>query len=79
MRIVSEIKPEWVSDYKETQKGIDGFRLAGLEHTISNPNSLLNKRKNPNELENGVDEEVVRKEKIEDAKKRFLERKKVKK
>lgn len=79
MRIVSEIKQEWVSEYKDNLKGIDGFRLAGLEHTLSNPNSLLNKRKNPNEQGNGVDEETLRKEKAEEAKKRYLERKQVKK
>ena len=79
MRIASKIESKWIKDYIARMKDVDVARLADLPNP-KNDGSVLNKRPNNVELEEVRAEETEkRNSKIEEAKKRFNDRKKVKK
>ncbi len=78
MRITSRIDSKWVKDYIARMKEVDVARLADIKKTEGD--SLLGKRANNTELEvNKEDQNAKRNDKIEEAKRRALERKKIKK
>lgn len=79
MRITSRIDSKWVKDYILRMREVNVLKLADLKDT-KEEKSLLTKRVNEGDLEELKKEETAkRNDKIEEAKKRFLDRKKVKK
>lgn len=76
MRIVLEVEYSWAKQYIELMKNVNIGRLAGIEDSQQG-NSIL-KRKNEVE-HNKAEEELKRTQKKDDAMKKYLERKKVKK
>jgi len=78
MRITSRIDSKWVKDYIARMKEVDTARLADIKKTDND--SVLGKRANNTELEVNKEEHTAkRNDKIEEAKRRALERKKIKK
>ena len=79
MRIASKIESKWIKDYIAKMKDVDVSKLADIPNPKNN-GSVLNKRPNNVDLEEVKAEETEkRNSKIEEAKKRFNDRKKVKK
>jgi len=78
MRITSKIDSKWVKEYIARMKSVDTAKLADIKKTEDD--SLLGKRANNVDLEENKKEELSkRNDKIEEAKRRALERKKIKK
>jgi hypothetical protein len=75
MRIVSEVEQDWVKPYLQKIKNVNLQKLACLHSAVEV--DLNSKRKNEVDLE--AELEKKKKDKVEEAKLRFLERKKVKK
>jgi hypothetical protein len=76
MRIVSAVESAWIKPYIGPIKEVNVLRLANLEIPINN--SVNVKRSSTVDLEESAKEEE-KKKKLEEAKQRFLERKKIKK
>jgi len=77
MRITSKVDSKWVKDYITRMREVDVAKLADLNKN-QNDGQLLGKRANNVDLEESKEEEEKRKDKIEEAKRRFMDRKKVK-
>lgn len=77
MRITSKVDSKWVKDYITRMREVDVAKLADLNKN-QNDGQLLGKRANNVDLEESKEEEDKRKDKIEEAKRRFMDRKKVK-
>lgn len=77
MRIVSAIEQQWMKPYISKIKEVNVLRLAGLEKK-TDPNNVNVKRSGAPDLEEYAKEDEKQK-KIDEAKQRFLERKKIKK
>jgi len=77
MRICSKVDSKWVKDYITRLREVDTAKLADLNKN-QNDGQLLGKRSNDVDLEESKEEDDKRKDKIEEAKRRFMERKKVK-
>ena len=79
MRITSRIDSKWVKDYVLRMREVNVLKLADLKDT-KEEKTLLTKRVNDGDLEDLKKEEMAkRNDKLEEAKKRFLDRKKIKK
>lgn len=77
MRITSKVDSKWVKEYITRMRGVDVAKLADLNKN-KNDGQMLGKRSNNVDLENNKEDEDMRNSKIEEAKRRFMERKKVK-
>ena len=78
MRITSRIDSKWVKDYIARMKEVDTAKLADIKK--NGDDSLLGKRHNDVDLEVQKEgDNAKRNDKIEEAKRRFLDRKKIKK
>jgi len=78
MRITSKIDSKWVKEYIARMKSVDTAKLADIKK--AGDDSVLGKRANNVDLEENKQEEASkRNDKIEEAKRRALERKKIKK
>lgn len=76
MKIVSAVEATWIKPYIGPIKEVNVLKLANLEKPIEN--SVNVKRSSTVDLEECAKEEE-RKKKLDEAKQRFLERKKIKK
>lgn len=77
MRIISEIEQDWVKPFITSMKEVNSLRLAGIQKL--NENDVNGKRSATNDIAEYDLNAEKRKEKLEQAKLKLLERKKIKK
>ena len=79
MRLVTRIDLEWIQPYVAKMKGVNIFKLAQEKGEFQSGLKVKSERKEEIRAEADLEENGEKKTKVEEAKNRYLERKKLKK